>query len=230
MIVCSAGEALGLGAGVGISVCARVVAVTAKINNAIHRLRRFSQIRADVIQLMCVNLRRITQLVIPSPSTPLRTGSVEGSRDTALRLFRGIPRLGFASLGMTATFGNIAPKSMALQKSMHFIGELSANPLGGRNLLSACFTKTIHRAKSPQQQIFSVLTYARASIENAFFDAFFHEQLVIRICEPMGLIANALKQSQGRRIHRKSQPQSAARPVNLLAFLGKADDGKIVQT
>ena len=94
---------------------------------------------------------------------------------------------------------------MALQKSMHFIGELSANPFGRRNLLSACFTKTIHRAKPPQQQIFSVLTYARAIIENAFFDAFFHEQLVIRVCEAMGLIANSLKQSQGRRIHWKSQ-------------------------
>jgi len=36
MIVSSSGEALALGAGVGISVCARVVADNAKIDNAIH--------------------------------------------------------------------------------------------------------------------------------------------------------------------------------------------------
>src|SRR6266487_1156361 len=46
----------------------------------------------------------------------------------------------------------------------------------------------------------------------------------------MSLIANALKQSQGRRVHWEPQRQCAARPVNLLAFLGKADDEKIVQT
>jgi hypothetical protein len=36
MIVSSSGEALGPSAGVGISVCARVVADSAKIDNAIH--------------------------------------------------------------------------------------------------------------------------------------------------------------------------------------------------
>ena len=118
-------------------------------------------------QLICVNVRRITQPVIPS--------EVEGSHDSALTFFRGIPRLRFAALGMTATFGDIAAKSMALQESMHIFGKLSANPLGGGNLFNVCFAETIHRAKSPQQQVFPVLAYARAIIENAFLDAFLHK-------------------------------------------------------
>ena len=112
MIVSSSGEALGLSAGVGISVCAHVVADSAKIDNAIERPPTANQI--DFIRKICVNFPNNTQTVIPS--------EVEGSRDTALRSFHGIPRLRFASLGMTATFGNIAPKSMALQKSVHLFG------------------------------------------------------------------------------------------------------------
>ena len=90
---------------------------------------------------------------------------------------------------------------MALQESVQVFGQLVANPFRGGNVLNAGFAQTTDRSKSPQQQIFSVLAYTRAIIENAFFDAFFHEQLVIRVGEPMGLIANALKQSQRRRIH-----------------------------
>jgi hypothetical protein len=44
MIVSSPGEALGLSAGVGISVCARVVAGSAKIDNAIERSPTANQI------------------------------------------------------------------------------------------------------------------------------------------------------------------------------------------
>jgi hypothetical protein len=44
MIVSSSGEALGLSAGVGISVCARAVAASAKIDNAIERSRTANQI------------------------------------------------------------------------------------------------------------------------------------------------------------------------------------------
>ena len=118
---------------------------------------------------------------------------------------------------------------MLLQKSVHLFGQLSANSFCRSNFLNACLPETIHRAKSPQQQIFPVLAYTRAIIENAFFDSFFHKQLMISVGKPMGLIANALKQSQGRRIHWESQRQRPARPVNLLAFLCQADDGKIVQ-
>ena len=68
-----------------------------------------------------------------------------------------------------------------------------------------------------------------AIVENAFFDSFFHEQLVICVGEPMRLIADALKQSQGRRIHWKSQRQCAAGSINLLVFFRQTDDRKIVQ-
>jgi len=44
MIVSSSGEALGLSAGVGISVCACVVADSAKMDNAIHRSPTANQI------------------------------------------------------------------------------------------------------------------------------------------------------------------------------------------
>jgi hypothetical protein len=117
---------------------------------------------------------------------------------------------------------------MALQKSLHLFGQLPANPFSRSNLLNTCLPETIHRPKSPQQQILPVLAYTRAIIENALFDAFFHEQLVVRVGKPMGLVANALKQPQSRRIHWKSQRQRPARPVNLLAFFRQADDGKVV--
>src|SRR6266404_5913969 len=136
-----------------------------------------------------------------------------------------VPQIDFIRKNLCKSAKSV-DKSMLLQEAMDFFGELSANPLGGGNLLNACFPETIHRAKSPQQQIFPILAHTRAIIENAFFDAFFHEQLVVGVGKPMGLVANALKQSQGRRIHWKLQRQRPAWPVNLLAFLCQADDGK----
>jgi hypothetical protein len=119
---------------------------------------------------------------------------------------------------------------MALQESVHFFGQLSANPFRGGNVLNAGFTQTTDRSKSPQQQTFPVLAYTRAIVKNAFFDTLFHEQLMICVGEPMGLIANALKQPQRGRIHWEPQGQCPARLVNLLAFFGQAYDGKIVQS
>ena len=46
----------------------------------------------------------------------------------------------------------------------------------------------------------------------------------------MRLIADALKQSQGRRIHWKSQRQCAAGSINLLVFFRQTDNRKIVQS
>ena len=83
---------------------------------------------------------------------------------------------------------------MALQESVQVFSQLSANSFRGGNVFNACFTQATHGAKSPQQQIFPVLAHTRAIIENTFFDAFFHEQLMVRVGEPMGLIANALEQ------------------------------------
>ena len=78
-------------------------------------------------------------------------------------------------------------------------------------------------------KIFPVLTHARAIVENAFFDSFFHEQLVICVGKPMRLVANALKQTQGRGIHWKSQRQRTAGSINLLEFFCQADDRQVVQ-
>ena len=119
---------------------------------------------------------------------------------------------------------------MPLQEPVDFFSQLSADAFRRGDLPNARFAKTIHRAKSPQQQIFPVLAHTGAIVENAFFHAFFHEQLVVRVREPMRLVANALKQSQRAGIHWKSQRQRAARPINLLALLRQADDWKVVQT
>src|SRR5215211_3324100 len=104
-IVSSSGEPLGLGAGVGMSVCAGAIGDRASTQDAINKPGRLWQIRVRVIQV--IQLR----LVIPSEA--------EGSHDILLGLSRGIPRLRFASLGMTANFGDTADKSMPLQKAVH---------------------------------------------------------------------------------------------------------------
>ena len=85
---------------------------------------------------------------------------------------------------------------------MHVFRQFSADPFRGGNLLNTGFAQTTHRAKSPQQQIFPVLAHTGTIIENTFFDAFFHEQLVVRVGETMRLVTNALEQTQRRRIHR----------------------------
>jgi hypothetical protein len=94
---------------------------------------------------------------------------------------------------------------MPLQKQVHFFRQLSANALCSCDLLNACPAETIHGPEPLQQQTFTILTHARAIVENAFFDSFFHQQLVIRVGKPMGLVSNPLKQTQGRRIYWKSQ-------------------------
>ncbi len=118
---------------------------------------------------------------------------------------------------------------MPLQKEVHFFRQLSANAFRGRDLVNARLAETIHGPEPLQQQTFTILTHARTIVENAFFDSFFHEQLVIRVGEPMRFVSDALKQTQRRRIHRKSQRQPAARSINLLVFFRETDDGKIVQ-
>ena len=82
---------------------------------------------------------------------------------------------------------------MPLQEPVDFFSQLSADAFRRGDLPNARFAKTIHRAKSPQQQIFPVLAHTGAIVENAFFDSFFHQQLMIRIGKAMRLIANALK-------------------------------------
>jgi hypothetical protein len=118
---------------------------------------------------------------------------------------------------------------MPLQKEVHFFRQLSADAFRGRDLVNARLAETIHGPEPLQQQTFTILTHPWAIIENAFFDSFFHEQLEICVSEPMRLVSDPLKQSQGRRIHWKSQWQCAAGSINLLMFFRQTDNRKIVQ-
>jgi len=127
-----------------------------------------------------------------------------------------------ASLNMTGS-------SMPLQKHLHFFRQLPANAFRRCDLINSCAPKPIHRAEPPQQQIFPVLAHPGAIVENTFFDAFFHQQLVIRVGEPMRFISDALKQSQGRRIYWKSQRQRAAGSINFLVFFRQPYNREIVQ-
>ena len=83
---------------------------------------------------------------------------------------------------------------MASQEAMDFFRQLSSNSFGGRNLLHARLAQTINGTKLAQQQIFPVLTHARAIIENTFVDSFLKQKLMIRVCETVRFIANSLKQ------------------------------------
>jgi hypothetical protein len=94
---------------------------------------------------------------------------------------------------------------MPLQKHVNFFRQFSANAFRSCDLVNSCAAEPIHGPEPSQQQIFPVLAHSGAIVENAFFDSFFHEQLMICVGEPMRLVSNALKQSQRRRIHWKSQ-------------------------
>ena len=118
---------------------------------------------------------------------------------------------------------------MPLQKAVNFFGQFSANSLRCRDLVNGRLAEAIYGAEPLQQQIFPVLAHAWTIVENTFFDSFFHQQLVICVSEPMRLIADALKQSQGGRIHWKPQRQCAAGSINLLVLFRQTDNRKIVQ-
>src|SRR5437879_13637048 len=96
---------------------------------------------------------------------------------------------------------------MASQEAMDFFRQLSSNSFGGRNLLHARLAQTINGTKLAQQQIFPVLTHARAIIENAFTDAFFHEQLMVGVSESVGVVVNSLEQYNIAGIDRQYQLQ-----------------------
>src|SRR4029077_11424737 len=113
---------------------------------------------------------------------------------------------------------------------MKLFRQLSSNSFGRGNLLHARLAQTTNGTKLTQQQIFPVLTYTRAIIENTFADAFFHEQLMIGVSKTVGLVTNSLEQSQRARVDRQLKRQGPARPINLLMFLGQADNREIVKT
>src|ERR1700730_6844207 len=113
---------------------------------------------------------------------------------------------------------------------MNLFRQLSSNSFGRGNLLHTRLAQTTNGTKLAQQQIFPVLAHAWAIIENAFTDAFFHEQLMISVGEAVGLVANSLEQSQRAGVDRQLQRQGPAGPVNLLMLLGQADDREIMKT
>src|SRR5436190_5143340 len=129
-------------------------------------------------------------------------------------------------LGMTSV---LLDASVPLQESMDLLSQLRAYPFRRRDLFHGCFAQAVHRAKLSQMQIFAVLAHARAIVENTFADTFFHQELVIRIREAMGLVANALQQTQRAGFRRQDQRQSAARPIDLFVFLRQSDDRQFMQ-
>jgi hypothetical protein len=112
---------------------------------------------------------------------------------------------------------------------MNFLRQFRPDPFRGCDLFDARLSQAVHGAEFPQEQILPVLAHARAIVENAFADAFFHEQLVVGVREPVGLVANSLEQSQRAGVRRKHQRQRPARPINLLVFLGEANDRQLMQ-
>src|SRR5215471_6173187 len=118
----------------------------------------------------------------------------------------------------------ISKELVRLQEAMQFLGQFSADSLGGCDLIDARLPQPIPRAKSSQKETFPVLTHARTIIENAFIDALFEEQLVISVREPVGFVANSLEQMQRAGIRRQLQRHRAARSINFFVFLCQADD------
>ena len=118
---------------------------------------------------------------------------------------------------------------MPLQKQVNFFRQFSANASRSCDLLDARAAEPIHGTEPLQQKIFPILAHPGTIVEYAFFDTFFHEQLMICVSEPMGFIADSLKQSQGRGIYWKLQRQPASGSINFLVFFCQADNRKIVQ-
>ena len=82
---------------------------------------------------------------------------------------------------------------MPLQKAVNFLRQFRPDPFRRRDLLHGRFPEPIHGPKISEQQIFAVLTYARAIVENAFADALFHQELMIRVRKAVGFVANSLQ-------------------------------------
>src|SRR5262249_38776537 len=113
---------------------------------------------------------------------------------------------------------------MAPQKTMQLLRKFSPNPLSGGNLIGARFAQTTDRAKFSKQNVLTVLTYTRAIIENTFVNSLLEQQLMIRVCEPVCLIADPLQQMQSAGIDRQLYRHGPAGPVNFFMFFRQTDD------
>ena len=89
------------------------------------------------------------------------------------------------------------------------LGELGADAFGGGDLFGGALRMRATEPKLAQQELFAVLADAGAVVEDALGDAAFHEQLVVAICKPVRLVADALEQAQRAGILRQPQREGA---------------------
>jgi hypothetical protein len=113
---------------------------------------------------------------------------------------------------------------------MHILGQLLAYAFGRCNLYNGRFSQSLDGAELPQEKILSILAHTWAIVEDAFADAFFHQELVISIRETVGFVANSLEQTQSAGILRQTKRERTTRPVNFLEFFRQPEDRQIVQT
>ena len=118
---------------------------------------------------------------------------------------------------------------MSLEEAVHILGQFWTNALRGRDLLHSCFAEPINGTESTQEQILAVLTYAWTIIEDAFTNAFLHQQLVVSVGEAMGFVSNPLQQTQRARVRREHKRQRASRAVDLFILFRETDDRQVVQ-
>ena len=78
---------------------------------------------------------------------------------------------------------------------MHVGRQLCSDSIRGRDFFHTGPPQPFHGSKFSQQQVFAMLTNARAIVENTFPDSFLHQQLMISVGETMGFVADALKQT-----------------------------------
>ena len=139
MIVSSSGEALGLSAGVGLSVCAcrsppvatnvnTKTAIVFVINKRPKREKSDAETHRTPKHFVQSSWQRLDHF---AQALGVRTRPRVALN---LALFKKCDDISTGS----------APKSMALQKSVHLFGQLSANSFSRSNLLNSCLPETIH--------------------------------------------------------------------------------------
>ena len=78
---------------------------------------------------------------------------------------------------------------------MHVGRQLCSDSIRSRDFSHTGPPQPFYGAKFSQQQVFAMLTNARAIIENTFAHPFLHQQLMICVGETMGFVTDALKQT-----------------------------------
>src|SRR5256885_14569650 len=136
--------------------------------------------------------------MVSSAGGPIAAGagdSVCASRPCppALRNKKTAAVRNFTSASVLATPESTSRNLMAFEKPVNFLRQLRPDPFGRRDLFHGRFSQSVYRTKFSQEQILAVLTHTGAIVENTFTDPLFHQQLVIRVREPVRFVANALE-------------------------------------